>query len=396
MSGYAWGGSEYLWAAAAEQALIGGHEVSLSIYDWSVNHPLIVQLQKQGAVLLPRPRFLKSPSFHSRAIRKLKQAIPFLNYSSPQSSYQPAFDCKPDVICISQGSSYDTISLPDLLHLLKSSSIPYLIICQFNSDTLALDSSIRSTAQQLFERSARVVFVSSHNLKLAERQLARSLPNAVVVQNPVNLADHSLVPFPLQSTVSFASVARLEAAYKGHDILFEALSFPVWKERDWQCCLYGSGPDQAYLEDLAQHYGIADRIKFMGHVSDVRSIWANNHLLVLPSRAEGTPLALVEAMLCGRPVVVTDVGGNTEWIEESYTGFIAEAATAQSFSAALERAWLERDNWKQLGLKAHEYALTKLDLPPGRSLLKLILNASESYSYGNCYQYHHLHSQPST
>lgn len=378
MTGYAWGGSEYLWAAAAEQALLEGHEVFLSICDWSVSHAQIVQLQKQGAILLPRPRFLKPPPLPSRVIRKLKQAIPFLNTSSPQSFYQPTFDCKPDVICISQGSSYDAVSFPDLLHLLKSSSIPYLIVCQLNSDNFALDHPARSTAQQLFERAIRVVFVSHHNLKLAERQLARSLPNAVVVQNPVNLTDHSLVPFPLQSTVSFASVARLEAAYKGHDILFEAFSFPAWKERDWQCCLYGSGPDQAYLEDLAEHYGIADHIKFMGHVSDVRSIWANNHVLVIPSRAEGTPLALVEAMLCGRSAVVTDVGGNAEWIEESYTGFIASASTAKSFNAALERAWLDRDNWKQLGLKAHEYARTKLDHLPGQSLLKLILNASQS------------------
>jgi glycosyltransferase involved in cell wall biosynthesis len=380
MSGYAWGGSEYLWAAAAQQALLEGHEVFLSIYDWSVNHPLIVQLQKQGAHLLPRPRLLKPPSFHFRVVKKFKQAIPFINSSSPQSFYHPAFDCQPDVICISQGSSYDSISCPDLLHSLNSSSIPYSIICQCNKDIWVLDHPVRNTAQQLFDQAAHVVFVSHHNLKLAERQLARSLPNAVVVQNPVNLADHRLVPFPLQSTVSFASVARLDAADKGQDILFEALSVPAWKERDWQCCLYGSGPDQAYLEDLAQHYGIADRIKFMGHVNDVRSIWTNNHLLLLPSRAEGTPLALVEAMLCGRPVVVTDVGGNTEWIEESYTGFIAEAPTAKSFSTALERAWLERENWKQLGLKAHEYALTKLDQSPGQSLLKLILNV-ENHSF---------------
>ena len=52
------------------------------------------------------------------------------------------------------------------------------------------------------------------------------------------------------------------------------------------------------------------------------------------------PLALVEAMLCGRTAVVTDVGGNAEWIEDGETGFVAEAATAKSFGAALkERGW---------------------------------------------------------
>ena len=53
-------------------------------------------------------------------------------------------------------------------------------------------------------------------------------------------------------------------------------------------------------------------VHFRGHVNDIRAIWEQNHLLVLPSRYEGLPLALVEAMWCGRPAVVTDVGGNAE------------------------------------------------------------------------------------
>lgn len=155
-------------------------------------------------------------------------------------------------------------------------------------------------------------------------------------------------------------------------MLFEALSLPLWQERDWQCCLYGAGPDRDYLEELAQHYGIANRVKFMGHINDVRSIWAESHILVLSSTAEGTPLALVEAMLCGGPAVVSDVGGNSEWITEAQTGFIAEAPTAKSFRAALERAWLAQNNWQQMGINAHEYAKINIDNSPGRSLLKLI------------------------
>ena len=43
-----WGGSEYLWATTAEQALKEGHEVMVSLYDWSVNQPLVTKLQVQG------------------------------------------------------------------------------------------------------------------------------------------------------------------------------------------------------------------------------------------------------------------------------------------------------------------------------------------------------------
>ncbi|MEA5620677.1 glycosyltransferase family 4 protein [Cronbergia sp. UHCC 0137] len=380
MGGFPWGGSEYLWTVTAEQALYEGHEVFISIYDWSLTHPLILQLQSQGAHLLPRPRFPAhlSPSLTARVIRKIKKKISFFDEPLPTSFYQSVFDCQPDVICISQGGSYDIIECPDLLNLLESNSIPYFIICQFNCE-FALNDATRTIAQKFFTQALQVGFVSHHNLKLAERQLAKSLPNAVVVQNPVNLADHSLVPFPNHSTISFANVARLETFVKGQDILLEALSFPIWQERDWQCCLYGSGADLYYLENLAHHYKISDRIKFMGHINDVRSIWVENHLLVLASRGEGTPLALVEAMLCGRPAVVTNVGGNSEWIEELQTGFIAEAATARSISDALERAWLSQLDWQKMGIKAHKYATTKLDKSPGRHLLNMILDRKQTY-----------------
>ena len=97
--------------------------------------------------------------------------------------------------------------------------------------------------------------------------------------------------------------------------------------------------------------------------------------LLLFSRAEGTPLALVEALLSSLPAVVTDVGGNTEWIEEPQTGFIFEATTARSFTAALEQAWLAQADCKKMGMQAHKAAILKLDKLPGLSLLKVLINA---------------------
>ena len=57
---------------------------------------------------------------------------------------------------------------------------------------------------------------------------------------------------------------------------------------------------------------------------------------MLPSRFEGLPLALVEAMLCPRPAVVTNVAGNTEVIEDGETGFVAAAPTAGHLDEAME------------------------------------------------------------
>jgi len=245
-------------------------------------------------------------------------------------------------------------------------------VCQYNDEKI-LRRDIRDSAKEFFERAFRVVFVSRDNMKCVERQLARYLPNAIVLQNPVNLTDLTPLPWVRLRKVGMASVARLEAAFKGQDILLEVLGSIPWRTREWRLELYGEGRDRKYLENLAKHYGIAERVQFCGHTDDIRSIWQRSHLLVLPSRAEGTPLSLVEAMLCGRPAAVTDVGGNTEWIEDGKTGFVAEAPTKRSFGAALERAWLARARWQGMGKQAHDNALIKFDQSAGKSLLRVVV-----------------------
>jgi glycosyltransferase involved in cell wall biosynthesis len=115
--------------------------------------------------------------------------------------------------------------------------------------------------------------------------------------------------------------------------------------------LYGDGIMKKGLESLAEHLGLTS-VSFLGHVRDVESIWSQNHALVLPSRYEGLPLALVEAMLCSRIAIVTDIGGNAEVVEDESTGFIAGAPTVELLDDAMERAWRRRKEWQSLGERA--------------------------------------------
>ncbi|BAU11552.1 glycosyl transferase group 1 [Leptolyngbya sp. NIES-3755] len=382
MSGFPWGGSEYLWSMTAIEALHDRHSVSFSMPDWAEqSHPTVNQLVQQGAQFFPRSR--QPQSLVDRALNKVRQIRPIKvleacfpeSLDAVRSTYRPIFANQPDIICVSQGTSYEAAAIPELAELLLTTTIPYVLVCHFNSDVWLLDEQWRSTARKLFEKATAIAFVSEHNLKSAERHLAYRLNDAVVLQNPVNLSHDEIVPWVETTPISFATVARLETFFKGQDVLFEALSAPEWRSRLWQCQLYGAGPDRAYLESLADCYGIRDRICFKGHVADVRSIWADNQMLVLPSKGEGTPLALIEAMICGRPAIVTNVGGNAEWIEEGKTGFVAEAPTAIALKAALERAWQHQQHWQTMGMKAHQIALQRRDRTPAQSLLNFILEA---------------------
>ena len=154
--------------------------------------------------------------------------------------------------------------------------------------------------------------------------------------------------------IRFACVARLHAPSKGHDILFEAFAAECWRDRDWSLSLFGDGPHKDTFERIIRMYGLENRIEFCGHVSDITSIWRTHHALVLPSRYEGLPLALVEAMLCGRVVITTDVAGNGEILQDGESGYLAAAPNTVQLRNALERAWSSRDDWETIGLRAQK------------------------------------------
>jgi glycosyltransferase involved in cell wall biosynthesis len=367
MTGVPWGGSEELWAAAAREALGRGWPVEGMLPEWPAVPEKVQSLVDRGMILKRWPKF--DPKLTARIANKLRgnTLIGLVQKSDV------------DALMISLGSAWDIAGYPQLCDHLRSTKRPYVLVVQHNHET-PLQAWTRERIDGVFEKAASVVFVSERNRRSAERQLASPIPNAIVLQNPVNLASFDRVPYhaPSNESVSqpacgfaaLACVARLEVRAKGQDVLFEALAAPEWKPCEWRLTLIGEGPDREYLAKLAAMYGIADRVIFAGQQRDMRAAWAGQELLVLPSRSEGTPLALVEAQIAGRPAVVTDVGDSARWVAEGETGFVADAATAASFGKALNRAWDRRAEWAAMGDLAHERTAVRIDRTPGVTLLE--------------------------
>lgn len=362
MNGGPWGGSEELWAAAARAGLSAGHAVRISILRWRPRAGAIAALERDGATVCERPRI------RSKRIRRMAAAVTLHDWR-----FEPS---RLDVLCISQGGTYDFLAQNQAAvveQVTDGGRVPYVVVCQYNDERSLPARALRERAIAFFRRAVRVVFVAEHNRRLASRQLACDLPNAVVLNNPVNLSDTAPVDWPDPSDgAAFACVARFSVRHKGHDVLLEALGSPTWRDREWRLRLYGDGPDEDYVRALTRHFGLESRVTFMGHVSDIRALWRDNQMLILPSYGEGTPLSLLEAMLCGRPAVVTDVGGNAEWVDEGETGFVAEGATARSVGRALERAWGERARWQAMGDAARARVVARYDPAPGASLLRML------------------------
>ena len=364
----AWGGSEELWALMAREALQRNDEVFVSTRRTpSIPGPL-AELGQMGA------RFqFRGPRVPQGTIGTLRRLLATRFRIKRLNRFRTIPDISADVVLVNCGAGYDVLTDPELMSFLDALTSPYVLLVQYMDDHLvSLTPAKRQIAARVFSRAKRLVFIAEQNLRTVERQLARHFPNAVVLQNPVALADASVVPWPENSTAQFANVARLNVRAKGHDLLFEVLGGQAWKERKWKLNLYGDGPDRPYLRELSRHYGIETDVVFHGHVTNVRQIWESNQLLLMPSRGEGTPLAMLEAMVCGRGALVTDVGGMTEWISDDKNGIVAEAPTYLSLGRALERAWHKRDDWQRFGEEARTAVMRKLDPHPGRRLLDVL------------------------
>jgi glycosyltransferase involved in cell wall biosynthesis len=126
---------------------------------------------------------------------------------------------------------------------------------------------------------------------------------------------------------------------------------------------FGEGPHELALRRLADMLQLK-QVHFRGHVSDIEAIWEQHHMLVLPSRYEGLPLVLVEAMWCGRPAVVTEVAGNAEVCVDNETGFVAPAPTVPLLADTLQRAWDRREDWQRMGQAARARAESQIPRDP--------------------------------
>lgn len=366
MTGAPWGGSEELWAAAAREALTRGIAVEAHLPAWPNMPARVAELAKLGAVVSNwrAPDSSLSARIAGRVLYRSANLVRQVQRSNA------------DLLLVSFGSAFDITGYPGLCDLLRTAAKPFVLVVQHNYET-PLRPWMKERIAGIYERASSAVFVSERNWKSAERQLATRLLNAVVLQNPVNLPSFDEVSWP-QAACGFAtlaSIARLEVWAKGQDVLFEALAEPAWKNRDWRLTLFGEGPDREYLEQLATMYGIADRVIFAGQARDLREVWASQELLALPSRSEGTSLALIEAQITGRPAVVTDVGDSARWVSEGETGWVADASTAASFGRALSRAWVRRGDWKSMGERAREATAQRVDRNPGATLLNHVLAA---------------------
>jgi len=104
---------------------------------------------------------------------------------------------------------------------------------------------------------------------------------------------------------------------------------------DVRFALFGDGPDRPWLEGLARQWGLTARVVFAGFVAEVAEYLSASDCFVLPSRWEGLPIALLEAMATGVPVIASRVGGSSEVIEDGACGLLVAPDSPEALAAAI-------------------------------------------------------------
>ena len=357
-----WGASEELWRLAALANLAAGGAVSLSIRRRSRPLPeQVAALVVAGAALGLRrdwygwrQRVLERSGWGRRSVaRHLTKA-------------------HPDVVLVSHAGAFDVLSDPGFMRWTRtwctSKGVPFVALVQANDHRRVLDRGSEEAARDYFTSATRVLFVSHGNWRALEHQIACPLPRGAVVRNPVQ--DLGLLAWPAAATTRFACVGRLHVQTKGQDLLLRAFA-QLDVGSDWRLSLYGAGPDEAKLRSLAKKLGLDDRVRFMG-VADVADIWREEQVMVMASRMEGASLAMGEAMLAGRPVVMTDVGGAAEWIDHGVTGLVMLEGTVDGIAETLAEVLRWGPALEEMGREGRERAMAMSDPDPGGTLVGLL------------------------
>ena len=147
------------------------------------------------------------------------------------------------------------------------------------------------------------------------------------------------------------SVGNLYAV-KGHRFLVDAVAELAESHREVHVAIAGRGKEEAALREQAQQLGIADRVHLLGLRDDVNNVLASGDFFVLPSLSEGLPLALLEAMFAGLPIVATAVGDVASALADGAAGLLVPPRDAHALAEQVRLLLSQPSRARQLGAAA--------------------------------------------
>jgi glycosyltransferase involved in cell wall biosynthesis len=149
---------------------------------------------------------------------------------------------------------------------------------------------------------------------------------------------------------------------KDHSTLFQALARLHDEVRAAHLVVIGDGEERTRLEEFAGRLGLGSRIHFLGWRVDLETILGELDVVICASRNEGTPVALIEAMAAGIPVLSTDVGGVADLVTHGETGWLVPSGDPDGMASAICRLLSDRTLGARLAAAGQAMALDRHDV----------------------------------
>lgn len=182
--------------------------------------------------------------------------------------------------------------------------------------------------------------------KRDEKLLGNKYPQKRVIYNPLTFP---LLRETTKRDKTILCVGRFDVwEIKGFDLMVQ-----MWAELsraypDWKLIFAGTGKDESvnFIKGMVHDYNLDDRVLFLGQVDDMRTLYSHAGIFALPSRIEGFPMVLLEAMSQGCPCVAFNVGGASQEIIEDAEDCIIEDGDLDAFSKVLSHLMSNEDKRK--------------------------------------------------
>jgi glycosyltransferase involved in cell wall biosynthesis len=153
-------------------------------------------------------------------------------------------------------------------------------------------------------------------------------------------------------------IGRL-ARQKGFDLLLRAFAKTGLADNGWRVVILGEGEDRKALSQLSDELGVSGSVEMPGHVTDVSGWIARSRIFALPSRYEGFPNALLEAMQLGTACVSFDCpSGPRDLIEDGLNGLLTSAEDVDALAGALRQLALDQPLRERLAREATKVSET--------------------------------------
>lgn len=247
----------------------------------------------------------------------------------------------------------------------RSDAVPHLVVTIHNAvfESGSTRRGAEAVAQRMLALLAEVRICVSEDLARAARAAAPAKAGSVevmpvggdatpVAPDDARRAREGLGIEPGRSLV--VGVGRLDPQ-KGFDVLVEAVA-RLGTHPSPLVVICGEGPARPDLEDRIRDLDLSDRLRLLGNRADAKAITAAADIFVMPSRWEGSPLALHEALAASRPVVASAVGGIPELMAFGQAGLLVPPEDPGALAAAIGRLLDDETLAKSLGDRAFEAA----------------------------------------